>query len=126
MNRRGTASEAAAAKVPVIVYVPADLLRRLREITVRDATSYGAWFLDRFDEFYDELATIYQPPAERRSPLPPRRRESRRRVDTPTQLQLRITGDELAVIDQRMAELGAPSRSEFVTAVIKLGVQADS
>jgi hypothetical protein len=110
----------------VIVYLPAELADRFRDHAGQDDTSYGAWFLDRFDELYDALADVYEPATQRRSPLPPRQRESRRRVVTPTQLQLRLTTEELEVVDKRAAELGAPSRSEFVTTVIDLAMRQQS
>ena len=37
-------------------------------------------------------------------------------------LQLRLTTEELAAIDERRAQLGGPSRSEFVTRIIELGL----
>jgi metal-responsive CopG/Arc/MetJ family transcriptional regulator len=38
-------------------------------------------------------------------------------------LQLRLTSAELAAIDERRAQLGGPSRSEFVTRIIELGIE---
>jgi metal-responsive CopG/Arc/MetJ family transcriptional regulator len=38
-------------------------------------------------------------------------------------VQLRLTREELAAIDERRDQLGAPSRSEFVTRIIELGVE---
>lgn len=116
---------AAGGKRGTIAYLPAEVKARL-EVVARDAAqTYTEWFLDQFDALYDELAEEFTPPSPRRSPLPVRARAPRRRVGLGplTMLQLRLTGDELAAIDERRMQLGGPSRSEFVTRIIELGTE---
>lgn len=116
---------AAGGKRGTIAYLPAEVKARL-EVAARDAAqTYTEWFLDQFDALYDQLAEEFTPPQQRRSPLPARAKAPRRRVGLgpSTMLQLRLTGDELAAIDERRAQLGGPSRSEFVTRIIELGIE---
>lgn len=116
---------AASAKRGTIAYLPAELKTRLEDAARRAEQTYTEWFLDQFDVLYDELVHEFEPPTQRRSPLPPRARARRRRVGLgpSTMVQLRLTGEELAAIDERWEQLGAPSRSEFVTRIIELGIE---
>jgi hypothetical protein len=116
---------AAGGKRGTIAYLPAEVKARL-EIAARDAAqTYTEWFLYQFDALYDQLAEEFTPPPQRRSPLPARARAPRRRVGPgpSTMLQLRLTSGELAAIDERRAQLGGPSRSEFITRIIELGIE---
>lgn len=120
----------APANVPVspkrgtIAYLPAELKAQMEDAARRAQQTYTDWFLDQFDVLYDELAEEFEPPQQRRSPLPVRARARRRRVGLgpSTMVQLRLTREELAAIDERREQLGAPSRSEFVTRIIERGI----
>lgn len=116
---------AGSAKRGTIAYLPAELKAQLEDTARRAQQTYTEWFLDQFDILYDELSQEFEPPAQRRSPLPARIRARRRRVGLgpSTMVQLRLTGEELAAIDERREQLGAPSRSEFVTRIIELGIE---
>lgn len=107
-----------------IAYLPTELKARLEDAARGAQQTYTEWFLDQFDLLYDELVKEFEPPQQRRSPLPVRARGRRRRVGLgpATMVQLRLTREELAAIDERCEQLGAPSRSEFVTRIIELGV----
>jgi hypothetical protein len=115
----------AGAKRGTIAYLPTEVKARLEIATRAAAQTYTEWFLDQFDALYDQLAEEFPPPPQRRSPLPTRTRPPRRRVGLgpSTMLQLRLTSAELAAIDERRAQLGRPSRSEFVTRIIELGIE---
>jgi hypothetical protein len=116
---------ATGGKRGTIAYLPAEVKARL-EVVARDATqTYTEWFLYQFDALYDQLAEEFTPPPQRRSPLPARTRPPRRRIGPgpSTMLQLRLTSEELAAIDERRAQLGGPSRSEFITRIIELGIE---
>lgn len=115
----------AGGKRGTIAYLPTDVKARLEVVAQQAAQTYTEWFLDQFDALYDQLADEFTPPPQRRSPLPARARAPRRRVSLgpSTMLQLRLTSDELAAIDERRAQLGGPSRSEFVTRIIELGIE---
>jgi hypothetical protein len=108
-----------------IAYLPAEVKARLEVVAHDAAQTYTEWFLYQFDAFYDQLAEEFTPPPQRRSPLPARARAPRRRIGPgpSTMLQLRLTSEELAAIDERRAQLGSPSRSEFITRVIELGIE---
>jgi hypothetical protein len=116
------------AKRGTIAYLPAELKTRMEEAARLAHQTYTEWFLNQFDDLYEELADQFEPPPQRRSPLPARARARRRRVGLgpSTMVQLRLTGEELAAIDERRDQLGAPSRSEFVTRIIELGVERSS
>ena len=100
---------------------------RLEAAARAAAQTYTEWFLNQFDALYDQLAEEF-PPLQRRSPLPARARSPRRRVGLgpSTMLQLRLTSEELAAIDERRAQLSGPSRSEFVTRIIELGIDSST
>jgi hypothetical protein len=115
----------AGAKRGTIAYLPTEVKARLEIATRAAAQTYTEWFLNQFDALYDQLVEEFPPPPQRRSPLPTRTRPPRRRVGLgpSTMLQLRLTTAELAAIDERRAQLGGPSRSEFVTRIIELGIE---
>ena len=125
--RRDPAQAVAAAggKRGTIAYLPAEVKERLEVAARAAAQTYTEWFLDQFDALYDELAEEFPPPPQRRSPLPARARSPRRRVGLgpSTMVQLRLTTEELCAIDERRAQLSGPSRSEFVTRIIELGIE---
>lgn len=110
------------AKRAVIVYLPGGLFSELRDAMRSAADTYTDWVLDTFDHVYEQLGDVYTPTPGRKSPLPPRRRTQRRRVNTPTPMQLRLVEDELAALDQCQSELGVRSRSEFITTLVELGL----
>lgn len=115
----------AGGKRGTIAYLPAEVKARLEAAARAAAQTYTEWFLDQFDALYDQLAEEFPPPPQRRSPLPARARSPRRRVGLgpSTMLQLRLTSEELLAIDERRAQLSGPSRSEFVTRIIELGIE---
>jgi phytoene dehydrogenase-like protein len=116
---------AAGGKRGTIAYLPAEVKERLEAAARAAAQTYTEWFLNQFDALYDQLAEEFPPPPQRRSPLPARARPPRRRVGLgpSTMLQLRLTSEELSAIDERRAQLSGPSRSEFVTRIIELGIE---
>ena len=115
----------AGGKRGTIAYLPAEVKERLEAAARAAAQTYTEWFLNQFDALYDQLAEEFPPPPQRRSPLPARARPPRRRVGLgpSTMLQLRLTSAELSAIDDRRAQLSKPSRSEFVTRIIELGIE---
>lgn len=123
-GRDRVSTVATGAKRGTIAYLPIEVKARLEVATRAAAHTYTEWFLDQFDALYDQLVDEFPPPRQRRSPLPTRARPPRRRVGLgpSTMLQLRLTTEELAAIDERRAQLGGPSRSEFITRIIELGI----
>ncbi len=104
----------------VVVHLPVDLKGRLKDAAERQRISYADCFLAAFDVLYTELPTLFPPPAERASPLPPRgrRRAPPSGVGTTT-IQLQLTTEELEVVEGRRAELLVDSRSAFVTKTLE-------
>lgn len=106
-------------KRPYPVYLPGALADRLKEVA--GVTSYAGWVLDAYRHVHGRLADVFGLPASPDdSGLPPRPRSPRRRVEKPTALQLRMTEQEIDVLERKRAELGGPSKSEFITAVVEL------
>lgn len=120
------ASAPAAGKRPIPVYLAAATKAQLEQLARAEDITLAEWVLDRLDEFYDELEEVFRPAPARRSPLPPRPRIVRPRGEASTTVQLRLTGDELAAIEQLRAQLAVPSRSALLARVIELGVERGS
>lgn len=101
--------------------LPAELFERARTAKEAAGATWEVWFLDAFDAVYDELGEHYQPAPERRSRVPVRRRRTRRPTGEPlVSLPLRLEADEVAVLDERIAELLPPSKADFITTIIRL------
>lgn len=110
-------------KQAVPVYLPGPLFAQVKGAAGQAGMTYTDWLLDVYERVHAELDTVFTRPAPRQSGLPPRKPQ-RRRVDTPTPVQLRLTGVELAVLEARREEVGGPSRSEFWTKIADLGLGA--
>lgn len=114
---------APARKRPVAVYIPAATRARLRDKLAGD--TYSGWVLNAYRRVHEQLGDVFEPAdtdTRDGSGLPVRPRGARRNVKDLTPLQLRLTDDELAVLERRRVELGGPSRSAFITAIIDLGL----
>lgn len=106
-------------KRPYPVYLPGPLADRLKEAA--GVTSYAEWVLAAYRRVHTRLVDVFgPPPAADDSGLPPRPRSPRRHVEKPTAIQLRLTEQEIDVLERKRAELGGPSKSEFITAVVEL------
>jgi hypothetical protein len=110
-------------KQAVPVYLPGPLFSQVKAAAGQAGMTYTDWLLDVYERVHSQLDTVFTRPAPRQSGLPPRKPQ-RRRVDTPTPVQLRLTGVELAVLEARREEVGGPSRSEFWTKIAQLGLEA--
>lgn len=96
-------------------------------ISAAEATeqSYGDWLMAAFNDVYDRLADVYPPLPQYRPELPPPRRSPRRRVPGGRRaVNFRLTDDQIAAIDKRQAELAVESRSEFVSMIVQLRLEA--
>lgn len=122
--RRSTAALQTAV-TNVGVYLPPELRSRAQEaIRVRTIT-YADLLVESFDQVTDEqLRAEFAPlqPAVTGSPMPTRLR--RRTGEAGIQVQLRLDADQKRWLDGRVAQLGAPSRSALVAAVLKLALLA--
>lgn len=110
----------AGRKRPYSAYLPGSLADRLKEAA--GTTSYAEWVLDAYRRVHTRLEEVFGPPAADDSGLPPRPRPPRRHVERLTSIQLRLTEQEIDVLERKRAELGGPSKSEFITALVELGL----
>lgn len=122
-KRKADTNTSSAAKRAVPVYLAGPLFARLKDAAAAAGSTYSDWFLDAYERVHEQLGERFVQPPRRSSGLPPRAPQ-RRRVDTPTPVQLRLTGEELQVLERKRAELGDPSRSAFVSEVVELGLAA--
>jgi hypothetical protein len=125
-DARGSAEPARASQtVPgapqnVPVYLPAELLEQLKERTYRERSTYADVLIDAFDSVPDDALaedfSVVAPPPPTSSGIP--RRATRRRGGAGIQIQLRLDSAQRAWIDTKAEQLGAPSRSALVSAVL--------
>ena len=101
--------------------IPAALFERARAAKEASGDTHETWFLDAFDAVDDQLPAAYPPAAERRTRMPVRKRRTRRPSTDPlVAYPLRLTAEEIAVLEERIAELEPPSLADFVTTVVRL------
>jgi len=118
-------SASTSGKRPVQVYLAATTKEAMERAANGAGVTLTEWLLDTFDRLDGELQDHFAPPAPRRSSLPPRTRVVRARSEASSSVQLRLTDEELEVLDGRAEELGVPSRSAFLARVVELGLSAD-
>lgn len=112
-------------KQAVPIYLPAALLARRRAATTKTGESYSDWGLDAYEIVHDRLGERFAPIATRTSGLPPRRRATRRHVENPVAVQLRFTGAELQVLEQKREAVGSPPKSAFYIAIIEMRLELE-
>jgi hypothetical protein len=106
------------------VYLPPALLADVKDAVYQGRTTYADLLIDAFDALEDErIASEFTPETTLTSSGMPRR-APRKRGEAGIQIQLRLDGLQVAWLDGKVAELGAPSRSALVSAVFKLYMQA--
>lgn len=128
--KRGAASAVKASEtVPgglrnVGVYLPPALLADVKDAVYHARTTYADLLIDAFEALDEEqisgeftVETMLT-----RSGMP--RRAPRKRGEAGIQIQLRLDGLQVAWLDEKVVEFGAPSRSALVSAVFKLHVPA--
>lgn len=125
--KENSSREKASETVPgglrnVGVYLPPGLLAAVREAVHHARTTYADLLIDAFEVLHEEeisrkftVETVITS-----SGMP--RRAPRKRGEAGIQIQLRLDGLQVAWLDERVVELGAPSRSALVSAVFKLYV----
>lgn len=123
--RRAAARPEPAGTTPITqTRIPASLFALVREAKAATGDTHETWFLDAYDAVDDQLPDVYQPAAARRTKMPVRRRRTRRPSTDPlASYPLRLTPEEVAVLEERAAELQPPSLADFVTTIVRLRLQ---
>jgi hypothetical protein len=104
-------------------YIPTDVNEWLRAASKEQGNTRLALLINAFDSVpFDELAGHFKPehgPASAggipRGPLP----SKRRRVQQGVQICLRLTDEQNEWVALKSAEVGAPSKSAFITAILE-------
>jgi hypothetical protein len=106
------------------VYLPPQLLAEVKDAVYQGRTTYADLLIDAFETLTDEqIAREFTADTELRSSGMPRR-APRKRGEAGIQIQLRLDGLQVAWLDAKVTEFGAPSRSALVSSVFKLHTQA--
>lgn len=104
--------------------IPAALFERVRAAKNETGDTHETWFLDAFDAVSDQLDDEYGPGPQRRTRMPVRRRRTRRPTGDPlVAYPLRLTDEEIEVLQERAAEVGPPSMADFVTTIVRLRLE---
>lgn len=106
------------------VYLAPSLLADVKDAVYQGRTTYADLLIDAFDAVDDErIAGEFSSEATLTTSGMPRR-APRKRGEAGIQIQLRLDGLQVAWLDGKVTEFGAPSRSALVSAVFKLHMQA--
>lgn len=106
----------------VIVYLPASLRARLREVSAGEGSTYTELTLEAIDSTHARLgellasATTVRRPGSLFTGSTPRRRQ--RHSEPQVQVSLRLIPSQLQVIDRLVDEHAAPSRSALIAAAL--------
>lgn len=107
------------------VYLAPQLLADVKEAVHRQRITYADLLIDAFEAVDDaRIAQEFEPETVRTSSGMPRR-AVRRRGSAGIQIQVRLDDGQIAWLDQKVVEFGAPSRSALVSAVYKLHVSTE-
>jgi hypothetical protein len=110
----------------VAVYLPVDLLRRLRETARLRELTYADLLVEAASAHLEDVAPQFAPtpPPSRGGGMPSR---APRRAPAPgVQVQFRLDGHQVAWLDEQVARLGAPSRTALVAALLRAHLGAAS
>lgn len=106
------------------VYLPPPLLADIKDAVYQGRTTYADLLIDAFEAVDDErIAGEFTHETTLTSSGMPRR-APRKRGEAGIQIQLRLDGLQVAWLDEKVTEFGAPSRSALVSTVFKLHMQA--
>lgn len=107
------------------VYLPPELLEQVKETARAKRTTYAELLVDAFDVLDDvSIAEEFQLASVTTASRMPRRAKLPRGT-AGIQRQLRLDDEQIAWLDQKVTDLGAPSRSALVTAVYAKFVALD-
>lgn len=128
VGKRSTVSKAKASQtVPgaprnVGVYLEPELLATVKEAVHSARVTYADLLLDAFEALDPESIVREFRPATVPTASGMPRRAVRQRGSAGIQIQVRLDDDQVAWLDQKVIEFGAPSRSALVSTAFKLHV----
>ena len=103
----------------VAVYLPVELLERLRRTARSRELTYSDLLVEAADAHLDEVRGSFTNPAARKvSGMPSR--QNRRPREPGVQVQLRLDGHQVRWLEEQMVALGAPSRTALVVALLRI------
>lgn len=104
----------------VAVYLPLDLLERLRRTSRSRELAYADLVVEASEAHLAEMAAHFPAAGERditKTGMPTR--PARQRSVPGVQVQIRLDGHQVAWLDQQVERFGAPSRSALVAALLR-------
>ncbi len=102
----------------VAVYLPLELLERLRRTARSRELTYSDLLVEAADAHLEEARASFASPTVRKvSGMPAR--QSRRTREPGVQVQLRLDGHQVRWLEEQVAALGAPSRTALVVALLR-------
>ncbi len=102
----------------VAVYLPVELLERLRRTARSRELTYSDLLVEAADAHLEEARASFASPTVRKvSGMPSR--QSRRTREPGVQVQLRLDGHQVRWLEEQVAALGAPSRTALVVALLR-------
>ncbi len=113
----------------VAIYLPVELLRKLRETARSRELTYADLLVEAASAHLESVAPRLAPPPPTTSHGGGMPSRATRRAPAPgVQVQFRLDGHQIAWLDEQAADLGAPSRTALVSALLgaHLGVAGSS
>ncbi len=102
----------------VAVYLPVELLERLRRTARSRDLTYSDLLVEAADAHLEEArASFANPTVRKMSGMPAR--QSRRTREPGVQVQLRLDGHQVRWLEEQVAALAAPSRTALVVALLR-------
>lgn len=113
-----------AAGRNVGVRIPGSLFTKLNAARAATGETHEMWFTRQFAAVYNDLEAQYRLPDAPVPPVPVRTQRRRRLSgEVLAQYPLRLTAEEASALEKRLEELHAPSLSDLVTTIVRLGLQ---
>lgn len=110
-------SSAADVVRSVAVYLPVEILERLRMTARSREMTYADLLVEAAATHLDEVAGSFVVPVRTGTGMPAR--VGRRTPQPGVQVQLRLDGYQVAWLDEQAVRLGAPSRTALVVALLR-------
>ena len=103
----------------VAVYLPMDLLDRLKRTRRSRELTYSDLLAEAAAAHLSDVASTFRTPSGRVGDGMPSRPRGRRLPEPGVQVQIRLDGHQLQWLDAQASRLGAPSRTALVVALLQ-------